>query len=336
MRPDPSSPPIPRISPRRRSKLTPCSTRRQPRLADRVEREIAHREHRRARGCHALAVGEDEVAADHRRDDRVRAKAPSIGAVSTRRPSRSTVTLSASSMTSSMRCEVKMIATPAAASWRTTLNSVSHSVVDSAEVGSSIIRMRASSDSALAISTSCCSPTLSSATRLCGSMSMPSRRKSAVRRLRDPPPIDDGPGDQRLASEEDIVGRGQFGNEIELLMNDRDARPLGVLHAREPDRRARQPNGAVVFDMHPGDDLHQRRSCRRRSRQSAHALRRSSNQSRRRAAHRPRRTIWRRLSLRGRRGGLGSGLRGWGWAARAIRRTKPPGHELQRRASSCP
>src|SRR5208337_390987 len=50
---------------------------------------------------------------------------PSIGAVRTRRPSRSTVTRSASATTSSMRCEVKMIATPAAASWRTTLAIIS-------------------------------------------------------------------------------------------------------------------------------------------------------------------------------------------------------------------
>ena len=183
----------------------------------------------------------------------------SMGAVRTRRPSRSTVTRSASSMTSSMRCEVKMIATPAAASWRTTLNSVSHSDVDSAEVGSSIIRIRASSDSALAISTSCCSPTLQFRRRgFAGRCRCRAVASSPSGRLGDSAPIDDRPGDQRLASEKDVVGRRQFGNEIELLMDDRDARALGVLNAREPDRRARQPNGAVVFDMHAGEDFHQR------------------------------------------------------------------------------
>ena len=57
VRPEPSSPPMPRISPRRRSKLTPCSMRRQPRGLDRVERQIAHRKHRRARASRlALAM----------------------------------------------------------------------------------------------------------------------------------------------------------------------------------------------------------------------------------------------------------------------------------------
>ena len=151
-----------------------------------------------------------------------------------------------------------MIATPAAASWRTSLNSVSHSDVDNADVGSSIIRIRASSDSALAISTNCCSPTRSSATRLCGSISMPSRLSSPFAALGDPPPIDDHSGDQRFASEEDVVRRRQFGNEVELLMNDRDPRPLGVLHASELHRRACDPDEFVVLDVNAGEDLHQR------------------------------------------------------------------------------
>ena len=257
VRPDPSSPPMPRISPRRRSKLTPCRTRRQPRGLT----VSSVRSRTDSTGAPSAAMSSRWVGTKFRptiAEMIAFDESLSIGAVRTRRPSRSTVTRSASATTSSMRCEVKMIATPAAASWRTTLNSVSHSDVDSAEVGSSIIRIRASSDSALAISTSCCSPTRSSATRLCGSMSMPSRRSSAVRRLGDPAPIDDRPGDQRLASEEDVVGRRQFGNEIELLMNDRDARALGVLHARELHRRARQPDDAVVLDVHAGEDLHQR------------------------------------------------------------------------------
>ena len=48
----------------------------------------------------------DGVAADHRRDERVLRLISAIGAVTTWRPSRSTVTRSASCMTSSMRCEM--------------------------------------------------------------------------------------------------------------------------------------------------------------------------------------------------------------------------------------
>ena len=152
-----------------------------------------------------------------------------------------------------------MIATPAAASWRTTLNSVSHSDVDSAEVGSSIIRMRASSDSALAISTSCCSPTRRSATRLCGSMAIPSLLRSpsaarAIRRRSTIVPAISGSRPRKMLS-----AAREFRNEIELLMNDRDSGPLGVLHAGEPDLRAREPDDAVVVDMHAGEDFHQRR-----------------------------------------------------------------------------
>ena len=52
--------------------------------------------------------------------------------------------------------------------------------VTHAEVGSSMIRMRAESDSALAISTSCCSPTRSVPTRASGSSAMPSRSSRAA------------------------------------------------------------------------------------------------------------------------------------------------------------
>src|SRR3981081_2915475 len=115
-----------------------------------------------------------------------------------------------------------MIATPSEASCRTILNSVSHSDDDSAEVGSSMIRMRASSDSALAISTSCCSPIRNSAPRQSGSLEHPLRRPDNAAT------IDQRAGDQRLAAEEDVVGDAQFGDEVELLMNDRHTGRLGV------------------------------------------------------------------------------------------------------------
>ena len=72
--------------------------------------------------------------------------------------------------------------TPSAASWRTMRKSRSHSAGERAEVGSSMIRMRASSDRALAISTSCCSPMRRPPTRASGSRSMPSRCEERPRR----------------------------------------------------------------------------------------------------------------------------------------------------------
>ena len=84
-------------------------------------------------------------------------------------------------------------------------------------------------------------------------------REQPVRRLGDPSSIDDRAGDQRLAAKEDVVGRRQLRDEIELLMNDRNARPLGVLHAGELHRRAHEPDDAVVLDVNAGENLHQRR-----------------------------------------------------------------------------
>jgi hypothetical protein len=77
-------------------------------------------------------------------------------------------------------------------------------------------------------------------------------------RLLDATAVDDSSGNQRLAAEEDIVGGGQFGDETEFLVNDRDARAFVVLNASEPDRSARQSNFAVIFYMHTGEDFHQR------------------------------------------------------------------------------
>src|ERR1700721_1696718 len=161
-----------------------------------------------------------------------------------------------------------MIATPACASCRTTLNRVSHSALESADVGSSMIKIRASSDSALAISTNCCSPILSSAMRRCASISMPRRFKSALAALMirpwstKAPRISGSPPRRRLAAEEDVLGRGQFRNQVQFLVNDRDASALSVLNAREANRRALDPDLAVIVDVDAGEDLHQGRFAR--------------------------------------------------------------------------
>ena len=71
--------------------------------------------------------------------------------------------------------------------------------------------------------------------------------------------VDEGSKDKRLAAKEDVLGRGQFGNQIEFLVDDRDASAFGVLNARETNRRALDPDLAVIVDMHAGEDLHQGR-----------------------------------------------------------------------------
>ena len=63
-----------------------------------------------------------------------------------------------------------------------TRNRISTSAALSAEVGSSMIRMRASCATALAISTSCCWPMRRSSTGVSGSMSVSSRRRNSLAR----------------------------------------------------------------------------------------------------------------------------------------------------------
>ena len=102
VRPDPSSPPMPRISPRRTSKLTPLSTRRQPRLltvssvrlrTDRTGAPPPAADFRRLSATSRPTIAEMMALGERL----------SIGAVNTRWPSRSTVTRLASATTSSKR-----------------------------------------------------------------------------------------------------------------------------------------------------------------------------------------------------------------------------------------
>ena len=80
---------------------------------------------------------------------------PLVGVVTTWRPSRKTVARSHSSKTSSSRWLTNRTATPRSRRRRTIVNRRSTSWADSDAVGSSRIRTRASTDSALAISISC-------------------------------------------------------------------------------------------------------------------------------------------------------------------------------------
>ena len=107
---------------------------------------------------------------------------------------------------------------------RATANSRSTSTADSAAVGSSMISTRASSDSALAISTICWSAidrpgggaVAGRGARRAGRTARRPRRFIAAGRCRPPA--------QRLAAHEDVLGDRQVGEERRLLVDDRDAR----------------------------------------------------------------------------------------------------------------
>ncbi|MDT4834798.1 hypothetical protein FQZ97_684480 [compost metagenome] len=73
--------------------------------------------------------------------------------------------------------------TPRAVRSRITLNSASTSVAESADVGSSMIRMRLLTDRARAISTICCCPRRRSSTKVSGSIASSSSAISARVRL---------------------------------------------------------------------------------------------------------------------------------------------------------
>src|SRR4051794_8675211 len=93
-------------------------------------------------------------------------------------PSRSTVTVEQIAKTSSRRCEMKRTAAPRCLSVSTTPNRRWTSVPLRAAVGSSMIRTRASKDSALAISTICWSAIDRPRTGCCGSSLTPRRSSS--------------------------------------------------------------------------------------------------------------------------------------------------------------
>jgi hypothetical protein len=151
-------------------------------------------------------------------------------------------------------------AMPSALSAATRSSSPSASAGDSAAVGSSMTRMRASSDSALAISTVCCSAIESSRT-VWPARIVPARAEALEQRVRVAlhPPRVDHPAPHRLAAEEDVLGDGPVGEEVELLVDDRDAVVLGVERVVQLDRLAVDGDRARVGAVHAGEDLHQGR-----------------------------------------------------------------------------
>ena len=123
-----------------------------------------------------------------------------------------------------------------------------------------MIRMRASSETALAISTSCCWPMRRSSTSVSGSDAgfQPLEEFAGPPLLRLVVDAERPPGD--LARGEDVLGDRQVAEQVQLLEDHADA----VRRPRRPDV-AKDDRLAVEQDaperrlLDAGDDLHQRR-----------------------------------------------------------------------------
>ena len=94
--------------------------------------------------------------------------------------------------------------------------------------------------------------------------------------------------------------RVRSGTMRQLLVHHADAGGQRVARRAEAHRPPVEPHLARVVRMHAGDDLHQRATCRRRSRRPGRGSRRRRARNRRRAAPRRRRRLLRdRRSARG-------------------------------------
>ena len=163
--------------------------------------------------------------------------------------------------------------TPAAVSSRILANSVSVSRDDSTEVGSSRIRIFGRPTSALAISTTCCSDTLSSATRERASMrSKPKFASSAGRRLIGLRPVDNPfRAAVRHLAEQDVLRDAEVRKQAQFLIDGADPEFDGVARIANGDRLAIEENRPGVGRRRAGEDLDQRRLCPRRSRRTGRA-----------------------------------------------------------------
>ena len=177
-------------------------------------------------------------------------------------PSRSTTTRSAQCSTSFRRCEMKITATPPALSSAITFRRRAVSVAVRLEVGSSMMTMRASSDSALMISTSWRWASDRSATGCIGlEVARRAARSSGVTCRLERRPVDQlqRPAQDRFAPDHHVGRHVEIVEEIELLVHEGDARRHGA------GDRERAMLGAVDAD-HPfarlddaAQDLHQGR-----------------------------------------------------------------------------
>ena len=155
---------------------------------------------------------------------------------------------------------MKITATPAALSSAITFRRRAVSVAVRLEVGSSMMTMRASSDSALAISTSWRWASDRTATGVLASKSTPSRRSSGVTLGLERRAVDQlqRPAEDRLAPDHDVGRDVEIVEEIELLVHEGDARrhgagdrERGVLDAVDADHAFARLDDAAQ-DLHQG------------------------------------------------------------------------------------
>ena len=115
------------------------------------------------------------------------------------------------------------------------------------------------SDSARAISTSCCSATDSAETGVSGSMVRPTRammpRESSSMR----PPVDQPEPADRRAADEDVLRHRQRRDQAQFLVDGDDAEPLGVLRIGRTEFGAVEHDAAAGGRHHARQDLEQRR-----------------------------------------------------------------------------
>ena len=174
----PTSPAKPSTSPARRSNETSLNTPSRPEPTD-LEDDLA--------GSLPASAGRTR-SASRPTISRIAIAGVSSdrGRVDTQRPSRRTVTRSAISKTSSIRCEMNRIGDALAPERLDDPEQARTSWAESEAVGSSMIRTRTCSESALAISTVCCSARVRPRAGSSTSSRTPSRARiaSASRRIR--------------------------------------------------------------------------------------------------------------------------------------------------------
>jgi hypothetical protein len=134
-------------------------------------------------------------------------------------------------------------------------NNCSTSCPDSADVGSSMIRMRASNERAFAMVASCRSPVRSRSTKRSAPRTTPVRAsrlrvsRSIRRRSSVPKAV--------IGSRPDVLRQGKRGNESQFLGDHRHAGTLGVQRPRELDLRTADPDFAPMPADLAEKDLHQ-------------------------------------------------------------------------------
>ena len=179
------------------------------------------------------------------------------GSPATTSPSLRVVTYWQRSKISSSRCETKRMAQPWSRRARTTPKRRATSLPVRAAVGSSMIRTRASKESALAVSTSCWSAMDRPRAGRSGSRSTARRVKSVTGGRVHGAVVDAPQGAAGLAAHEDVLGHGQVGKERRLLVDDGHPGVAGVGRAVQDDRLAVELQDTGVGAVDPGERLDQ-------------------------------------------------------------------------------